>query len=242
MDIIRSSLSMEGERAQWFDIIVSMLTHEKINDIWDSNHPYAEESDANNSRIGKFYINDNVYLTIKYQPNNIDQSQSIFYISITAYNIERVLINNNFLSNHKATFVIYRQGSCIGFNFHVVTIHINSYPLDIPVVIDTINNSNDIAIFCTNNNSADILTSISQAYANNYYLYFNNNFSNSTNAIQLAPFILSKIDAKCDTLYGVCISPVMNRFIKFNNEDWLLFNGLALPCKDEINYYYVSEI
>lgn len=234
MDIIRSALSI-SDNTKWFDTIVSILTHEKIEDIWINRNIQIPEND-DEAYIADFFINDDVYINISLIKN------STFSVILNSYGTTKQLVSiNSSITNAKATFIIYRQDSCLAINFSVSSSSTDTYTLDIPIVMDTINNNPDdiIIIAPTSATNANICTKISRTYSNSYYWYYTSNSNKTTNTVQVVPFVISKIDCRCDTIYGVCISPIMNRFITFNNEEWLVSNGIAIPCKDEINYYYI---
>lgn len=236
MDIIRSKLNLKGFiDTDWFGCIVEIFTSEKALSIWRN---YEVDTSDSDNKTATFYINDDVYMTLSHTPSKI-------LLNLYAYGSTRGLIS---CSNTTYYFscAIYRQDNYIGFNFSSGSSQKSNYSLDTNIAIDSINNDPDniiIMAFQSTTNNYLHTSILPNAATNSFYWYYNNgssgNSDSTTNSIQLVPFVISKIDAQCDTIYGVCISPVMNRFVTFNDEKWLLTSGIAVPCNDDINYYYI---
>lgn len=229
MDIIRSKLNVKGFiDANWFDYIIDIFKHEKVLSTWKKYE--IDDSDTDN-KIATFYINDDVYIEMTCTPSN-------FSIVLYSYGYTDNIFSTNNLSTYISCITIYKQNTCTGFSLRFSSYNDGSYSLDIPIVIDSINNDpNNIVVLYPSSSSPRFYTSASDGSISSYWYYKDA----STNTIQLVPFVISKIDAQFDTLYGVCFSPVMNKFVMFNNERWLIAGqGIAIPCGDEINYYYVD--
>lgn len=230
MDIIRSKLNVKGFiDGNWFDYIIDIFKHEKVLSTWKKYE--IDDSDTDN-KIATFYINDDVYIEMTCTPSR-------FSIVLYSYGYKNSIYSTNDLSSYISCITIYKQNTCTGFNLGFSSYsNYGSYSsLDIPILIDSINNDpNNIVVLYPSSSSPKFYTSASDGYIGSYWYYKDA----STNTIQLVPFVISKIDAQFDTLYGVCFSPVMNKFVMFNNERWLIAGqGIAIPC-DEINYYYVD--
>ena len=239
MDIIRSKLNLQDFiNNDWFGYIVEVFTSEKALSIWRN---YEVDTSDSDNKTATFYINDDIYMTLSYTPSKI-------LLNLYAYGSTRELIKctNN---SYYFSCAIYRQDNYIGFNFSSSSSQKSNYSLDTNIAIDSINNDPDniiIMAFQSATNTYLHTSILPNTATTNFYWYYNSSSSSgsssgaTTNSIQLVPFVISKIDAQCDTIYGVCISPVMNRFVAFNDEKWLLTNGIAIPCGDKINYYYVD--
>ena len=232
MDIIRSKLNVKDYvDANWFEYIISIFKHEKVLSTWKK---YVINDSNTDNKIATFYINDDVYIEMTCTPSN-------FSIVLYSYGYT----NNIFSTNSSYTYINYiticKQNTCTGFILKFSDYTVSGYSLNIPILIDSINNNpNNIVVLYPSASSSRFYTSVSDDIINNHW-YYADSSSTVTNTIQLVPFVISTIDAQFDTLYGVCISPVMNRFVMFNNEKWLLTSGgIAIPCGDEINYYYVD--
>ena len=230
MDIIRSKLNVKGFiDGNWFDYIIDIFKHEKVLSTWKKYE--IDDSDTDN-KIATFYINDDVYIEMTCTPSKF----SIVLYSYGYTNSIHSTTNN--INAYINCITIYKQNTCTGFSLKFSSSDVGSYSLDIPILIDSINNDpNNIVVLYPSSSSPRFYTSVSDNYINSYWYYKDA----STNTIQLVPFVISKIDAQFDTLYGVCFSPVMNKFVMFNDERWLITgSGIAIPCGDEINYYYVD--
>ena len=228
MDIIRSKLNVKGfVDANWFDYIIDIFKHEKVLSTWKKYE--IDDSDTDN-KIATFYINDDVYIEMTCTPSN-------FSIVLYSYGYTNNIFSTNNLSTYISCITIYKQNTCTGFSLRFSSYNDGSYSLDIPIVIDSINNDPNNIVVLYPSSAPMFYTSASDGSITSYWYYKDIN----TNTIQLVPFVISKIDAQFDTLYGVCFSPVMNKFVMFNNERWLITGqGIAIPCGDEINYYYVD--
>lgn len=233
MDIIRSKLNLQDfVSTDWFGCIVGVFTSEKALSIWRN---YEVDTSDSDNKTAAFYINDDIYMTLSYNNTKIS-------LKLYAYGSIRELFSCT-SNGYYFSCAIYRQDNYIGFNFSSTSSQKSNYSLDTNIAIDSINNDPDniIIIAFQSSSTSYLYTSISPNVAiTSFYWYYNNASNATTNSIQLVPFVISKIDAQCDTIYGVCISPVMNRFVAFNDEKWLLTNGIAIPCGDKINYYYVD--
>ena len=233
MDIIRSKLNVQGPaKDNWFDYIIDIFEHEKVLSTWKKYE--IDDSDTDN-KIATFYINDDIYIKMTCTPSN-------FSIELYSYGYTNTIYGGSSSSGYINCITIYKQNTCTGFNFKISSYVDGSYSsLEIPIVIDSINNDpNNIVVLYTGNKR--FYTSVTDNYVSSYW-YYGDSGSGSlyTNSIQLVPFVISKINAQFDTLYGVCFSPVMNKFVMFNDERWLITgSGIAIPCGDEINYYYVD--
>lgn len=237
MDIIRSKLNLRDFVGNnWFDHIVDLFKHEKVLSTWKEYE--IDDSDADN-KTAKFYINNDVYIEMVYTPAKI-------LVKLYVYGNEKDIINvtsTSWFINH---ITIYKQNTYTGFSFKVSSSSVVTYTLETTMGIDSINNDpNNIVVMMYSGTPPQIYTSVSPSSYINSYWYYNTSggvaSNGTTNTIQLVPFVIARIDAQCDTLYGVCISPVMNKFVMFNNERWLITGqGIAIPCGDEINYYYVD--
>lgn len=228
MDIIRSKLNVKGfVDANWFDYIIDIFKHEKVLSTWKKYE--IDDSDTDN-KIATFYINDDVYIEMTCTPSN-------FSIVLYSYGYTDNIFSTNNLSTYISCITIYKQNTCTGFSLRFSSYNDGIYSLDIPIVIDSINNDPNNIVVLYPSSTPMFYTSASDGSITSYWYYKDIN----TNTIQLVPFVISKIDAQFDTLYGVCFSPVMNKFVMFNNERWLITGqGIAIPCGDEINYYYVD--
>lgn len=229
MDIIRSGLSIPV--TDTFITSVNVFKHEKSYQWQKIELP--EDYDADGA-AATFYINDDVYITIT------KSSTTAITYTLIAYGVSNTFKNISGSSN-KSFISICRQENCFTINVASSSSPQHEYSLESNIIIDTINESADIVAIIPSASftSAKIYHRNTINTVDNYYWYYTSNSSNSSNSIQLVPFILGKINAKCDTIHGVCISPSMNRFVTFNDEKWLLTSGTAIPCNDDINYHYV---
>lgn len=229
MDIIRSKLNVKGFiDGNWFDYIIDIFKHEKVLSTWKKYE--IDDSDADN-KTAKFYINNDVYIKMTYTPSK-------FSIDLYSYGYtNNIHYTTNNINSYISCITIYKQNTCTGFSLKFSSYNDGSYSLDIPIVIDSINNDPNNIVVLYPSSSPRFYTSASDDWIGSYW-YYKDAY---TNTIQLVPFVISKINAQFDTLYGVCFSPVMNKFVMFNNERWLIAGqGIAIPCGDEINYYYVD--
>lgn len=240
MDIIRSKLNVQDyATANWFEYIISIFKHDKVKSTW-KNHVINNDSNTD-EKTATFYINEDVYIKMIYIPTDTG-TPSKFSIALYSYGYTNDIFSTNNLSTYISHITIFKQNTCTGFILKFSDYTVNGYSLNIPILIDSINNNpNNIVVLYPSASSSRFYTSVSDASIINHWYYDADSSSTGTNTIQLVPFVISTIDAQFDTLYGVCISPVMNRFVMFNNEKWLLTSGgIAIPCGDEINYYYVD--
>lgn len=233
MDIIRSKLNVKGfVDGNWFDYIIDIFKHEKVLSTWKKYE--IDDSDTDN-KIATFYINDDVYIEMTCTPSK-------FSIELYSYGYTNNIHNTtNNINSYISCITIYKQNTCTGFSLKFSSSDNGSYSsLDIPIVIDSINNDPNNIVVLYPSSTPRFYTSTSDGSITSYW-YYKDLSTSGTNTIQLVPFVISKIDAQFDTLYGVCFSPVMNKFVMFNNERWLITGqGIAIPCGDEINYYYVD--
>ena len=231
MDIIRSKLNVQGPaKDNWFDYIIDIFEHEKVLSTWKKYE--IDDSDTDN-KIATFYINDDVYIEMTCTPSN-------FSIILYSYGYTNSIFSTANLNTYISCITIYKQNTCTGFSLRFSSYNDGDYSLDIPILLDSINNDPNNIVVLYPSSTPRFYTSASDGNITSYW-YYKDSSTSGTNTIQLVPFVISKIDAQFDTLYGVCISPVMNKFVMFNNERWLITGqGIAIPCGDEINYYYVN--
>lgn len=231
MDIIRSKLNVRGFiDGNWFDYIIDIFKHEKVLSTWKKYE--IDDSDTDN-KIATFYINDDVYIKMTCTPSK-------FSIELYSYGYKNSIYSTTDLSSYISCITIYKQNTCTGFSLRFSPYGEAGYYLDIPILIDSINNDPNNIVVLYPSSSPRFYTSVSDGSITSYW-YYKDLGTSVANTIQLVPFVISRIDAQFDTLYGVCFSPVMNKFVMFNNERWLIAGqGIAIPCGDEINYYYVD--
>lgn len=237
MDIIRSKLNLNDfVNNDWFGYIVSIFNSEKVSSIWKPNGVNVEENENTGNKNARFYINDNVYIEMKY-------TSSSFILDFYIHGYKKNIINVTNTSYYLNCIIIYRQGNCIAFNIQYGSTTLSAYTLTTTILLDSINGDSNNIVAIIPGSSNYFLCSNYPNITTSSYWYYSSNSTATINTIQLVPFVLGKIDAQFDTIYGVCISPIMNRFVMFNNEKWLLTcNGIAIPCGDEINYYYVDQV
>lgn len=235
MDIIRSKLNLNNfVDNDWFEYIVNIFNNEKVSSIWKLNEVNIEE-DATDNKNAKFYINDDVYIEMEY-------TQSSFTLDFYIYGYKRNIANITNTAHYLNCIAIYRQGNCVAFNIQFSSSAISTHTLTTTILLDSINGDpNNIVAIIPGSSNDFICSNHPNTTITSYWYYSSDNSNNTINTIQLVPFVLGAIDAQFDTIHGVCISPVMNRFVMFNNEKWLLTGGgIAIPCGDEINYYYID--
>lgn len=237
MDIIRSKLNLNDfVNNDWFGYIVSIFNNEKVSSIWKSDGVHVEENENTGNKNAKFYINDDVYIEINYT--------LYYYFTLDFYihGYKKNIINITNVSYYLNCIAIYRQGDCVAFNIQSGTTTLSAHTLTTTILLDSINgDSNNIVAIIPGSSNYFLCSNYPNTTITSYWYYSSSNSANTINTIQLVPFVLGRIDAQFDTIHGVCISPVMNRFVMFNNEKWLLTgDGIAIPCGDEINYYYID--
>lgn len=237
MDIIRSKLNLNDfVNNDWFGYIVSIFNNEKVSSIWKPNGVNVEENENTGNKNAIFYINDNVYIEMKYT------SSSSFILDFCIHGYRENIINTTDTTYYLNCIAIYRQGNCVAFNIQFSSDTLSAHTLTTTILLDSINGDpNNIVAIIPGSSNYFICSNHPNTTITSYWYYSSDNSNNTINTIQLVPFVLGAIDAQFDTIHGVCISPVMNRFVMFNNEKWLLTGGgIAIPCGDEINYYYID--